>query len=296
MTTAEVFDALRVARVQGTSLAYREQGEGDPVVFVHGTASDLRTWQAQLPAISRSFRAIAYSRRYARPNPDIEPGVDDQMLPHVDDLAAFLGETGAAPAHLVGSSWGAFICLLTAIRHPDVVRSLVLEEPPVLPLYVGAPPRPTALLELLLRRPRTALAIARFGAGTVRAAEKAFRRGEDELAMQTFGEGVLGREGYHRLPEERKRQMRENRAAMRAQLIGAGFPPLAPGDVRGVRVPTLLMCGERSPKVLHRLVDRLGELLPDVERVEIAGASHRMHEEDPAAVNRAILDFLDRRG
>jgi pimeloyl-ACP methyl ester carboxylesterase len=104
--------------VDGATLAYRERGEGRTVVFVHGSASDLRTWEQQVPAIAESHRAIAYSRRYARPNGDIAPGVDDQMSPHVDDLVAFLRAIDAAPAHLVGHSRGAFICLLTAIRQP----------------------------------------------------------------------------------------------------------------------------------------------------------------------------------
>ena len=127
---------VRTAAVNGIALAYREQGEGEAVVFVHGSASDLRSWEQQLPAIGTRYRAIAYSRRYARPNEDIEPGADDQMLPHVDDLAALLRVTGATPAHLVGHSWGAFICLLAAIRHPETVRSLVLLEPPVVSLFV----------------------------------------------------------------------------------------------------------------------------------------------------------------
>ena len=77
--------------VNRATLAYREQGEGEPIVFVHGGLSDLRAWEQQLPALGRSFRAIAYSRRFARPNQDIDPEADDPMLPHVDDLAAFLG-------------------------------------------------------------------------------------------------------------------------------------------------------------------------------------------------------------
>ena len=126
------------------------------MVFVHGSSSDLRTWEQQVPAIGESYRAIAYSRRYARPNEDIDPGADDQMLPHVDDLVALLRALGAAPAHLVGHSWGAFISLLAAIRHPQLVRSLVLLEPPVLSLYMSTPPRPAELLRLFTRRPRTA--------------------------------------------------------------------------------------------------------------------------------------------
>ena len=290
------FAGVSHAPVGDQSLAYLEQGDGEPVVFVHGSASDLRCWRDQLPAVGASYRAIAYSRRFARPNPDIESGADDQMLPHVDDLARFLAATGAAPAHLVGHSWGGFVCLLAAIRHPELVRSLVLEEPPVLSLFVSTPPRPRELLRVLARRPKTGLAILRFGVGTIAPAERAFRRGDDERAMEIFGTGVLGREAFARVPRERRQQMRENAAALRAALLGAGFPPLDPDDVRRVAAPALLLTGQCSPGVLRRLTDRLGELLPDAERVEIAGASHRLHEEQPQAVARVILDFLQRRG
>jgi pimeloyl-ACP methyl ester carboxylesterase len=75
---------------------------------------------------------------------------------------------------------------------------------------------------------------------------------------------------------------------------GTGFPPLADGDVRGVQVPVLLVNGQHSPGWLVRLTNRLEELLPNVERVEIPAASHFMHEENAAAVNQAVLDFLGR--
>jgi len=291
---ATAFGATQTATVNGTTLAYLEQGEGEPVVFVHGTASDLRAWQQQLPVVGRSHRAIAYSRRFARPNEDIAPGADDPMLPHVEDLAAFLRAIDAAPAHVVGNSWGAFVSLLTAVRHPDLVHTLVLEEPPVLSLFVSTPPRPAELLRLFATRPRTAIAILKFGAGTIGPAQKAFERGDDEGAMRIFGRGVLGKEPFERLPEARKQQMRDNLNAARAQLLGAGFPPLGDDEVRGVAVPVLLLTGALSPSVLLRLTDRLEELLPNVERGEIAGASHAMHEENAAAVNEAILGFFER--
>jgi pimeloyl-ACP methyl ester carboxylesterase len=292
--TSGSFERVRTAVLDGVTLAYREQGEGEPVVFVHGSASDLRSWEQQLPAIGTSYRAIAYSRRYARPNKDIAPGADDQMLPHVRDLIAFLRVIDAAPAHLVGHSWGAFICLLTAIRHPQMVRSVVLQEPPVLSLFASTPPRPREFFPLLARRPKTALAILKFGAGTVAPVQRAFRRGDDEQALQAFAYGVLGKETYEQLPEERKQQARENLATLRAQLLGAGFPPLREDEVRGVRFPTLLMTGQRSPAVLLRLNEQLQRLLPHAERVEITGSSHAMQEENPGAVNEAILGFLAR--
>ncbi|MDH3199472.1 MAG: alpha/beta hydrolase [Myxococcales bacterium] len=288
------FEGVRTAVIDTVSLAYREQGQGEPVVFVHGSASDLRTWEYQLPAVGAAYRAIVYSRRYARPNEAIPEDADDPMLAHVDDLVALLERLDAVPATVVGHSWGGFVCLLAAIRHPEVVRSLVLLEPPVLSLFVSTPPRPVELLRTLVRRPRTALAIMRFGISTAGPAEKAYRRGDDEAGFEAFGRGVLGEEAFDRLSPARREQAWENVAVDKAQLLGKGFPPLSDDEVRGVRLPTLLMHGERSPAFLRLLTDRLEELLPRVDRVEIPGASHIMHEDNPQAVNEAILGFLKR--
>lgn len=288
------FEGLETADINGISLAYRDQGDGDVVVFVHGSASDSRTWDQQIPAVAMAYRTVAYSRRYARPNADIRPGLDDQMLPHVEDLAALIRSLAIPSAHIVGHSWGGFIALLTAIRHPDLVRSLVLMEPPVLSLFVSTPPRPSEILRLLLQRPATALSIVKFGATAYGPAQKAYRRGDDETAMGYFGRGVLGKARFEQLSSARRQQVWDNRGADRAQILGAGFPPLDDDEVRGIRGPTLLMVGRDSPAFLHRLSDRLAELLPSPERVVIADASHLMHEDNAPMVNDAILDFLRR--
>jgi pimeloyl-ACP methyl ester carboxylesterase len=289
------FGVTKTATVNGTTLVYREEGSGEPVVFVHGSLSDLRVWDQQLPEVGRKCRAITYSRRYARPSEDIPAGVDDLMLRHVDDLAAFLREIDAAPAHLVGNSWGAFISLLTAIRHPELVRTLVLEEPPVIPLFVKhTPPRLLELAKLFVTRPRAAVSLTRLVAGTFVRVQKAFEAGDNELAFQTFGAGALGREAWAQTPEARKQIARENVLTLRAQLTGEGFPPLTDEEVRGVRLPVLLLVGEHSPRFLIHLTDRLEELLPNVNRIEIPDASHVMHEENPPAVNAAILEFVAR--
>jgi pimeloyl-ACP methyl ester carboxylesterase len=215
------------------------------------------------------------------------------MTEHVDDLRALLQRLDVAPAHLVGHSYGAFLCLLLAIREPDLVRTLVLAEPPVITLFVSNTPRPSELLKLLVTRPRTALAMIRYGARGVAPATASIERGDMEAALRAFGSATLGPEAFRRLSESRLEQARAN--FIKAELLGSGFAPLEARQLRSVQTRTLLLNGEQSPALFHRLADRLEELLPHTERIEIPGASHIMHEDNASFYNAAVLSFLARR-
>lgn len=286
------FDNVKTEVVNGISLAYTERGDGAPLVFVHGSVSDLRTWETQQAFLGESFRAIAYSRRYARPNVDIEDGVDDQTMPHVEDLAAFLEAVGAKPAHLVGHSWGAFIALLAAMRDPALVDKLVLIEPPLISMFVDIPPRPHQLLKLLFTKPGLAGSIIKFAATTVGPAQKAYKRGDNDKATEIFGRGIFGPEAFEALGAERMQQVRENRRADKAQVTGAGFPSIDRREVAKVTAPTLLLHGEKSPLLFQRIQKELEAILPDARRTVITGASHLLHEQEPEIVAQMIRDFL----
>lgn len=279
--------------INGVSLDYTDDGSGDPVVLVHGSFSDHRAWLNQGGPFSESFRVITYSRRYHWPNEPIPNGADYSMLEHVDDLEELIRALEIAPAHVVGHSYGGFLSLLLAIRRPELVRSLVLAEPPVVPLFASSTPKPHEILRLLVTRPRTALALIKFGATSLGPATAAFKRGDNEAGMLTFLRGVLGREAFERFPEERIDQARVN--VMPAEFLGEGFPSVSDEDVRGVQTPTLLVTGEHSPGILHRIIDRLEELMPCTERIDIPDASHGMIEDNPEAFNDAVMDFLNRR-
>jgi pimeloyl-ACP methyl ester carboxylesterase len=282
-----------VARVNGADLAYVEEGSGDAVVFVHGGISDLTIWRHQMRVFGARYRAISYSRRYAWPNEEIPDGVDDQIIPHADDLAGLIETLDAGPAHLVGNSWGAFICLFTALRRPELVRTLTLEEPPVLPLFISTPPKPQELLKAFVTRPATASAIVGALVRGMIPTTIALKRGKLEEGVRIFASRVaLGRDAFDRLPAEVKEHMMLNAKTHSAQFLGEGFPRFTDDEARRIQQPALLVSGERSPALMQRLTDRLAELLPHVERVVVPGASHVMHYENPDATNTAILNFL----
>ena len=82
---------------------------------------------------SRHYRVIAYSRRYHYPNPREDGGAPYSATLHAADLAALIQSLASQPVHIVGSSFGAYVALMVAVRQPGLVRSLVLGEPPLFP-------------------------------------------------------------------------------------------------------------------------------------------------------------------
>jgi non-heme chloroperoxidase len=283
---------MATVEVNGSALEYAESGSGAPLVLVHGSASDQRTWAAQLAPLSSRYRVVTYSRRYHHPNPWVGDGSDYTVSLHAEDLAAFVRALDIAPAHVVGSSYGAYTALIAGLRHPDLVRSLVLAEPPAVPLLVSDPANPLQFLGLLIRRPWTALVILRFMLGTIRPTQDELRRGNREAASRRFGDGVLGEGGYDRLPASAKTMIEDNAEALRAELLGGDFTPVPIAEARAFARPVLLLRGERTIDFFGLISDALETLLPNVETASIPGATHSMHSDNPEAFNREVLRFL----
>lgn len=277
--------------LQTTSLEYFESGSGKPVVLVHGSASDHRTWEQQLQAFAVRYRVVSYSRRYHWPNEPAAAGTEYSMSEQVDDLEQLLQSLDISGAHIVGHSYGAYLALMVAIRNPTLVDSLVLAEPPVIPLFTSFPPKPHEIFALLVTRPRTALPIIKFAATGLGPAASAAKKDDMEAAVAHSGKAILGIPAFDGLSQTRLEQVRIN--SSKAEFLSDSFmTPLDENEVRSVEVRTLLVTGEKSPIIFHRLADRLEELMPRTQRVDIPNASHIMHEDNAAAFNHAVLSFL----
>lgn len=116
---------MRTANVNGVELAYDVQGEGEPVLFIHGAiwADFLRPLADQ--TAFREVQRIRYHRRGYGESGGPAGGFDLQAV----DIVALLDHLEVDRAHLVGHSEGAMIALVLATSYPDRVRSLALLEP-----------------------------------------------------------------------------------------------------------------------------------------------------------------------
>ena len=258
------------------SLAYVEQGAGTPVILVHGTLDDLRTWSYQMAPFSARHRVVAYSRRYHWPNDGVEGATAYRAVDHRDDLAALIESLGTAPAHLVAASYGAVIAMLLAATRPELVRSLVLGEPPAFNLL------PPDQMEANQRE-------------TIVPAREAFDDGRPEAGIESFLNAVVGPNAYSRFPPKARAAALDNAPEFGLEVhstYAEYFGPLTVGDLRGITTPALVARGERSPRIFGEVIQVLRANLPNLRNLDVPGASHAMHRHNASVYNAAVLEFL----
>ena len=275
---------VRAIEINKYTLHYFECGEGEPIVFVHGTTGDLNVFRTQAQTFATRFRVISYSRRHHPPNAPPRARDVYALSAHVADLGALVKELKATPAHLVAHSYGAYIALALAVDHPELVRSLVLGEPPILPLLsrtaVGEATR-----QSWLRR-------------VVEPTRKAFESGNPEDGPRQFLNGVCGPACFDNAPQSVRTELVEKQApALRAEMMtemAAVMPPLDCGDLGKLKLPTLLVTGERSPAMFPLITAELERCLAGESPVMVPEAGHGMHSDNAVFYNEAVTAFLRR--
>jgi pimeloyl-ACP methyl ester carboxylesterase len=104
-------------------------GAGDPIVLLHGGVTGVETFSAILPELSRNRQVIAVDMQGHGRTRDIDRPLSYEAMG--DDVAGLLGQLHIDRADVMGYSLGAGTALQTAIRHPAVVRKLVVVSQPV---------------------------------------------------------------------------------------------------------------------------------------------------------------------
>ena len=266
-------------RVRGVELHYIEQGQGEPLILLHGGQGDYRSWESLMKVLSPQFRVISYSRRYNYPNNNPISARYHSAYTEADDLAAFIRQLRLGRAHLVGTSMGAFTALVLAVKHPEMVRSLVLAEPPVHQWVRDTPDGAAAYREFMTTIQEPARA--------------AFKAGDDKGAMRFFVDGIIGTGRFDSLPPEGLAAVMQNSRFFKANTLSSDpFPNLSKERVKRLRIPVLIVTGENTIRI-HKLVnEELARLLPKAEQAVIPNAGHGSPRENPQAFNEAVVRFL----
>lgn len=250
-------------------LRYRDEGEGEPIVFVHGWTLDLEMWDPQAAEFSRSMRVIRYDRRghglsVGAPGPAHDPR----------DLAALLDHLQLPGATVVGMSQGARTALALAIDRPERVAGLVLDGPPD---FRAATDRDEQL------------PVARFRELARTAGIEAFRAAwRDDPLMQLHSGDRAATELVARALSRYSGLDLLDPAPPAAAAVDAGA-------IAALAMPVLIVVGERDTGSRQAAAAWLQGLLPHAGRASIENAGHLPNLDQPRAYGEALRQFLGRR-
>ncbi len=263
------------AKINKIRVHYEVYGTGDPVLMIQGLSAPGINWLYQARDLSPHFEVITYDNR----------GVGESDLPQseaypvplmADDAAGLLKHLGVKRAHVVGASMGGAIAQELALRHPELVRSLVL-----------------------------ACTWAR-GDGRFRHTVQAWVNLARRLALEERFRDVLFPMVYSPGFFERPAAARE--ALIR--LLAYPFPTTPEGmerqargllawdgsrvkDLGTIKAPTLVLVGRDDILTPPAFARTLAALIPKA-KLRILPGGHAFFIEEASAFNRAVLAFLRR--
>lgn len=245
----------------------RDEGDGVPVLLVHGLGASSRVFDVVFARRPEGVRLVTFDLPRTARSGHWAPSRPEAIA---DRLVEFLWARGLSRVHLFGHSFGALVCLSLAERHGAVPMSLTLASAPVL----GLP----AELRLLLSSPWTDITCAFWGVTPVARpllhAYLAFIWGrpdtlhgqdllvyEDAQTAEGFGDGVL--EALRAIGDFRFEAEIPRRASYAKRLVWGDRDPLVP-------VGTALKLAEAIGAELE-VLPAVGHCLPD-ERPDVVQA------------------------
>jgi pimeloyl-ACP methyl ester carboxylesterase len=265
---------MATLNLSGARVEYWDQGEGEPVVLLHSSASSSAQWRSLIERLCDRYRVIAPDL-YGYGGTSPWPGRGAFRLEHEAKLVLpLLGKAGG-PVHLVGHSFGGAVALYIARTRPDLLASLTVVEPVAFHILQGRDV--VALVEMIgvAHRVANALACGDYFGGTAAFVDYWSGTGTWDALAPEKRPGLAACLGKVALDFEATL----NEAAMLA-------------DFRGLALPTLLVQGTRTPRPTRRICELLASVLPHVEHALVEGAGHMAPLTHRDAVNVLIERHL----
>jgi pimeloyl-ACP methyl ester carboxylesterase len=272
----------REARVSGGTVRYRESGEGEPIVFVHGFLTDGSLWRKVVPLLEPEFRCVV---------PDWPLGSHTLAMSETADLTLpglarivsdLMQEIGLERVTLVGNDTGGAVCQVVATRHPERLARLVLTPCDAYENFLPPMFRP---LQAIARVPGSIWAIGQSLRLTpLRHAPNAFgwlsKHGPDPEVTRAWLEPSL--------------QSREVRRDIAKVLRGVSnrYTLEAAERLREFDRPTLLAWAPEDRFFKFRYAERLAEAIPDARLERIEDSWTYVSEDQPERTADLIRAFV----
>jgi len=256
---------MATASVNGISINYTVQGNGEPLVMITGLGSNQAAFRFQVPAFVGHFKVITYDNRGAgRSDKPKGPYTIRQMA---DDCVGLMDHLGVKQAHVLGASLGGTIAQEVAINFPGRVSRLVLAcTYPAMDAVNG-------------RKPEWDKAINEF-----------IQNGKTPSVRLVFNRWSFRIFGF--LAMRAMRRMGETARAGFAAQSDAAVKHNTLDRLPSIKAPTLVIVGTGDKAVRPSSSETMARLIPNAKLVKIKGGSHTFLVENRHEFNRQVLAFL----
>jgi len=260
---------MKTAMINGIDMAYRDEGAGLPILFIHAFPLHSAIWERQIVAFSPQHRVIAPDLRGlgASARGSGAASVDQ----YADDLAALLGHLEIEQATVVGLSLGGYISFALWRRHRERIAALILAD-----TRAGADTEAGKQ-------------------GREKNAQLAEAAGPGAIADQMLPK-LLGSNAPAALREEVRAIIESNdsagiAAALRAMAARPDSTPL----LATIDVPTLVIVGADDTLTPPSEAEAMFNAIPGCRIAELPSAGHLSNIEVPEAFNAQVAEFLSPR-
>jgi pimeloyl-ACP methyl ester carboxylesterase len=241
-------------------------GAGPPLLFVHGTTADHKSWFRVSPALEQHFTVHAMDRRGRGASGDAP---NYEFIREAEDVAAVLEAIGE-PAFLFGHSYGG-LCALEAVLLTDRVSRLILYEPEIPTGIPSVPPNMIDRLQALVDS------------------------GELEPAMEYFFREIV-KVPAHEFEFYRQSPLWQERIPLAAtiprELAIDRLYRFDADRFANFQIPTMLMVGGDSPQFIRQAVELVDAALPQSQIVVLPEEQHMAHHTNPELFVREVVRFL----
>ena len=260
-----------------TTLSYVHTGSGTPVLCLHSSAGSSVQWKRLGAELEGHYHVLA---------PDLHghggtsPWGQSRTMRLSDEVALLMPLVSALPApiHLIGHSYGGAVALKMALTMPERIRSLTLFEP-VLFAFLGRLGAYEAYAEVNQ---------------VAEACVSSVQAGRPAEAARAFVDYWNGAGSWAGLPDRQRAIIERSMPSVARHWDAIFGETMSLNDCARLRVPTLLLAGDRGPNPVRRVVELLAGALPNTVHGVIAGAGHMAPVTHADAVNAAIVAHLAR--
>jgi pimeloyl-ACP methyl ester carboxylesterase len=325
---APLMPPVQYADVNGIRMAYYESGprEGVPIILCHGFPELAFSWRHQLKALGDAGRWVIAPDQRGYGLTERPAKVEDYDIEHLTgDIVALMDHLGVEKAIFCGHDWGGIVVWQAPLIHPDRVAGVIGLNTPFI---ARAPVDPIAIMRhrmgeemyiVHFQKPGEADAVLD---ANVEKAMTFFMRRPLETEPVGPGMAVERKEGdppafalihmlqaYDPAVDPREKFLTDDEfAAFVETFERTGFTgginwyrnftrnwERSAGREEKVKVPGLMVMAELDAVLPPSAADGMEVYVPDLDRTLIKGSGHWTQQEKPEAVNKAILDWLDRR-